>query len=186
MFPYLSRLRPTAMSIAAASLAPSSSLSVRSQRLSIYHNPAVVNRSFLAIGTLSSGFPNASVRCFAAAADKVRVQNPIVEMDGEFLFAHVFYPHDLVKWLFQYSLIVSFLFFIFVIIGDEMTRVIWTMIKDKVWALKLFSSVFNFVHFVFLDVWLYWFGVITVDISAFGIGCKVLRFGDIESWCYWW
>ncbi|OIT33151.1 PREDICTED: isocitrate dehydrogenase [NADP]-like [Nicotiana attenuata] len=42
--------------------------------------------------------PNASIRCFASATalSKIRVENPIVEMDG-----------------------------------DEMTRVIWTMIKDK-------------------------------------------------------
>ncbi|KAH6830476.1 Isocitrate/isopropylmalate dehydrogenase family protein [Perilla frutescens var. hirtella] len=84
------------MSIAAATLP---SLSIRNPGLSFHHNPVVVNRSFLPGSPLSSSFPNVSVRCFAAAAaaaEKVRVQNPIVEMDG-----------------------------------DEMTRVIWKMIKDK-------------------------------------------------------
>ncbi|KAL8471299.1 hypothetical protein ACS0TY_028813 [Phlomoides rotata] len=88
---FLNRLRPTVMTIAAATLTSSPFLSLRSPRLLMPHNSAVVR--------LSSRLPNASVRCFAASAaavDKIRVQNPIVEMDG-----------------------------------DEMTRVIWTMIKDK-------------------------------------------------------
>ncbi|KAL1537111.1 isocitrate dehydrogenase (NADP(+)) [Salvia divinorum] len=96
MLRLLHLLRPTAMSIAAASIAPLPSLSIRNSRLPIRHNPVLINRYFLAASPLSSSFPNASVRCFSAAADKVRVQNPVVEMDG-----------------------------------DEMTRVIWTMIKDK-------------------------------------------------------
>ncbi|KAG6392488.1 hypothetical protein SASPL_146710 [Salvia splendens] len=96
MLRLLHLLRPNAMSIAAASIAPLPSLSIRSSRLPIRHNPALTNRYFLAASPLSSSFPNASVRCFSAAADKVRVHNPVVEMDG-----------------------------------DEMTRVIWTMINDK-------------------------------------------------------
>lgn len=88
MLPFLHRLRPTAMPIAAATLASSPSLSFRNPRLSFYHNPVVVNRSLIASSPRSSSFPNANVRRFAAAAaaEKVRVLNPIVEMDGELIF----------------------------------------------------------------------------------------------------
>ncbi|KAI3452453.1 hypothetical protein Pfo_009117 [Paulownia fortunei] len=88
------------MIIATATLTPSPFLALRNPRLSIPHNPILSNQTlFTSSPSLSSRFPNASIRCFAAAAaavDKVRVQNPIVEMDD-----------------------------------DEMTRVIWKMIKDK-------------------------------------------------------
>ncbi|CAA0833772.1 Isocitrate dehydrogenase [Striga hermonthica] len=94
------RLVPTAMISAACNLSSLALVPVRNPRLSISHNPLLPNATnFTNKLSLSPRFPNASVRCFAAAAaaaGKVRVQNPIVEMDG-----------------------------------DEMTRVIWSMIKDK-------------------------------------------------------
>ncbi|KAL3833140.1 hypothetical protein ACJIZ3_007876 [Penstemon smallii] len=96
------RLLPTAM-IGATALSSPSSLALKNPRLStIPRFPNLSNEiSFTNLPSLSTRFQKASVRCFAAAAtisasDKVRVQNPIVEMDG-----------------------------------DEMTRVIWTMIKEK-------------------------------------------------------
>ncbi|KAK8631472.1 hypothetical protein V6N13_028258 [Hibiscus sabdariffa] len=81
----------------------SSILSVRSEIPSAFHsssisslfrNGALNNRLFF-----TARFPRAvSLRCFASSTgfDRVKVQNPIVEMDG-----------------------------------DEMTRIIWFMIKDK-------------------------------------------------------
>ncbi|XP_019185604.1 PREDICTED: isocitrate dehydrogenase [NADP]-like [Ipomoea nil] len=84
----------------------SSSLARKSPRLAITSSPKLFKEVFFR-NRLSSPtrLPNASIRCFASTAsgtapvetkDKIRVQNPIVEMDG-----------------------------------DEMTRVIWTMIKEK-------------------------------------------------------
>ncbi|KAK6153083.1 hypothetical protein DH2020_012722 [Rehmannia glutinosa] len=84
---------------ATATLSSQSLLAFRNPRLSIPHNPKLSNSIHCKNRfSLSTRFPNASIRCFAAiaAAEKLRVQNPIVEMDG-----------------------------------DEMTRVIWSMIKDK-------------------------------------------------------
>ncbi|KAL8038718.1 hypothetical protein ABFX02_11G125700 [Erythranthe guttata] len=96
------RLLPTMMIGSTAALSsPPAFLAARSNpRLSIPHNPKLSNDIFCSNRlSLSTSFPNGSVRCFAAVAaapEKVRVQSPIVEMDG-----------------------------------DEMTRVIWKMIKDK-------------------------------------------------------
>ncbi|EYU34732.1 hypothetical protein MIMGU_mgv1a005695mg [Erythranthe guttata] len=86
---------------ATAALSSPSFLAARSNpRLSIPHNPKLSSDIFCSNRlSLSTRFSNGSVRCFAAVAaapEKVRVQSPIVEMDG-----------------------------------DEMTRVIWKMIKDK-------------------------------------------------------
>ncbi|KAG8384847.1 hypothetical protein BUALT_Bualt04G0161000 [Buddleja alternifolia] len=94
-------LLPTAMIGATAALSSPSFIALRDPRFSIYHNPKISNEAFCTSSpSLYTRFPKASIRCFGAAAaasvDKVRVQNPIVEMDG-----------------------------------DEMTRVIWQMIKDK-------------------------------------------------------
>ncbi|KAK4488510.1 hypothetical protein RD792_004274 [Penstemon davidsonii] len=89
--------------IGATALSSPSSLALKNPRFStIPRFPNLSNEiSFTNLPSLSTRFQKASVRCFAAAAaiaasDKVRVQNPIVEMDG-----------------------------------DEMTRVIWTLIKEK-------------------------------------------------------
>ncbi|KAK6128322.1 hypothetical protein DH2020_037936 [Rehmannia glutinosa] len=93
------RLLSTAMISTTATLSSQSLLAIRNPRLSIPHNPKLSNSIHCKNRfSLSTRFPNASIRCFAAiaAAEKLRVQNPIVEMDG-----------------------------------DEMTRVIWSMIKDK-------------------------------------------------------
>ncbi|GER41317.1 isocitrate dehydrogenase [Striga asiatica] len=95
----LHRLVPTAMISAASTLSSPALVAVRNPRFSISRNPILPNAiNFTNQLSLSPRFPNASVRCFAAAAaaGKVHVQNPIVEMDG-----------------------------------DEMTRVIWSMIKEK-------------------------------------------------------
>ncbi|KAL7094857.1 hypothetical protein ACP275_11G130700 [Erythranthe tilingii] len=96
------RLLPTMMIGSTAALSsPPAFLAARSNpRLSIPHNPKLSNDIFCSNRlSLPTRFSNGSVRCFAAVAaapEKVRVQSPIVEMDG-----------------------------------DEMTRVIWKMIKDK-------------------------------------------------------
>ncbi|KAL2246703.1 UNVERIFIED_CONTAM: Isocitrate dehydrogenase NADP, chloroplastic/mitochondrial [Sesamum indicum] len=84
---------------ATAALSSPSFIALRNPTLSTPHYPQLSGEMFLGKRlSLSTRFPNASIRCFAAAAanEKVRVQNPVVEMDG-----------------------------------DEMTRVIWKMIKDK-------------------------------------------------------
>ncbi|KAL0461697.1 UNVERIFIED_CONTAM: Isocitrate dehydrogenase [NADP], chloroplastic/mitochondrial [Sesamum latifolium] len=97
--PLRPRLLPTAMIGATAALSSSSFLALRNPSLSTPHYPKLSGEMFLRKRLfLSTRFPSTSIRCFAAAAatEKVRVQNPVVEMDG-----------------------------------DEMTRVIWKMIKDK-------------------------------------------------------
>lgn len=77
----------------------------------------------------SPRFAHASLRCYASSLgfDRIQVQNPIVEMDG--LFAN-----NLVLC----CLLLCFLFVEILCyvpeLGDEMTRIIWRMIKDKVWA----------------------------------------------------
>ncbi|KAL0395704.1 UNVERIFIED_CONTAM: Isocitrate dehydrogenase [NADP], chloroplastic/mitochondrial [Sesamum calycinum] len=84
---------------ATAALSSPSFLALGNPSLSTPHYPKLSGEMFLGKRlSLSTRFPSASIRCFAAAAatEKVRVQNPVVEMDG-----------------------------------DEMTRVIWKMIKDK-------------------------------------------------------
>ncbi|KAM7512472.1 hypothetical protein LguiB_011347 [Lonicera macranthoides] len=97
------RLRSCAMTGVSSMLSssPSSSLTLKNPCLPISSNPKLFSGVFFNNRlTPSSRFSHASLRCFAVSAtatvDKVRVQNPIVEMDG-----------------------------------DEMTRIIWTMIKDK-------------------------------------------------------
>ncbi|XP_051140696.1 isocitrate dehydrogenase [NADP]-like [Andrographis paniculata] len=94
------RLRSTAMIVSAATNASPPRVALGYPRLPISRSLVLSPGSFLSSSaSLPARFPNASFRCFAAAAasvDKVQVQNPVVEMDG-----------------------------------DEMTRVIWTMIKDK-------------------------------------------------------
>ncbi|KAK3033044.1 hypothetical protein RJ639_035670, partial [Escallonia herrerae] len=97
------RLRLSAKSGAAATamLSPSasSSLTMKNPRLPLSPNGRLFRTAFfnsrLSLPTRFSS--NASLRCFASATvDKIRVDNPIVEMDG-----------------------------------DEMARIIWNMIKDK-------------------------------------------------------
>lgn len=102
----LLRLRSYAMSAAAAaissSLSSSSTALKRPTSLSLFAAPSLR----LSIGFVPGNqfalprrrVSNVSIRCFASAAhiDRVKVDNPIVEMDG-----------------------------------DEMTRIIWTMIKEK-------------------------------------------------------
>ncbi|MFS7970522.1 putative isocitrate dehydrogenase (NADP(+)) [Helianthus anomalus] len=93
--------RLTTMSAAVVTmLSSSSSLSLRNPR-SPLPSPYNLLRSTNTLPfSLSSHSSKLSLRCFASAAvtatDKITVQNPIVEMDG-----------------------------------DEMTRIIWQMIKDK-------------------------------------------------------
>ncbi|KAL6587461.1 hypothetical protein OROMI_000439 [Orobanche minor] len=96
------RLLSTAMISATATLSSPSLLGRRNPILSIPRSPKLSNAiNFSKQLSLSTRSPNAPIRRFSAAAaaastEKVRVQNPIVEMDG-----------------------------------DEMTRVIWSMIKEK-------------------------------------------------------
>ncbi|KAM1130175.1 hypothetical protein ACFX19_045557 [Malus domestica] len=98
------RARPqlSAMSRAAmmsSSSSASSSAAMRNPRLSFSSSPRLFNGVPLGNHvSFSAGFRSTSLRCYASSAgfDKVRVQNPIVEMDG-----------------------------------DEMARIIWTTIKDK-------------------------------------------------------
>lgn len=87
--------------VTAAVSSSSSSLAFRSPSLPITSNPKLFHRLFFKNNrSFPIGVVSSSIRCFAstnsAAVDKVKVQNPIVEMDG-----------------------------------DEMTRIIWNMIKDK-------------------------------------------------------
>ncbi|XP_009768205.1 isocitrate dehydrogenase [NADP]-like [Nicotiana tabacum] len=92
------RLRSSAMA-GVASFISSSSASTSSAVSKNLSFPTISNRQlFKSRVYLPHRIPNASIRCFASttASSKIRVENPIVEMDG-----------------------------------DEMTRVIWTMIKDK-------------------------------------------------------
>ncbi|XP_002276200.2 isocitrate dehydrogenase [NADP] [Vitis vinifera] len=92
------KLRFGAMS-GAAIFPSSSSLALKNPNLSISSDQRFFNGILFKNGSiLHDRFPNASLRCFASAAtfDRVRVQNPIVEMDG-----------------------------------DEMARIMWRMIKDK-------------------------------------------------------
>ncbi|CAN6572230.1 unnamed protein product [Malus baccata var. baccata] len=95
------RPRPSAVSRTAmmSSSSATSSAAMRSPRLSSSSSPRLFNG--VPIGNrvfFAARFSRTSLRCFASSAgfDKVRVQNPIVEMDG-----------------------------------DEMTRIIWKTIKDK-------------------------------------------------------
>ncbi|CAA2997104.1 peroxisomal isocitrate dehydrogenase [NADP] [Olea europaea subsp. europaea] len=90
------RVLQTAMA-GALNLSPSYS-SFKNPSLVSISNPKLFNGLFFKTRLyFSTRISNASIRCFTSnAVDKVRVQNPIVEMDG-----------------------------------DEMTRVIWKMIKDK-------------------------------------------------------
>ncbi|XP_022866531.1 isocitrate dehydrogenase [NADP]-like [Olea europaea var. sylvestris] len=90
------RVLQTAMA-GALNLSPSYS-SFKNPSLVSISNPKLFNGVFFKTRLcFSTRISNASIRCFTSnAVDKVRVQNPIVEMDG-----------------------------------DEMTRVIWKMIKDK-------------------------------------------------------
>ncbi|KAL6497548.1 hypothetical protein OROHE_027177 [Orobanche hederae] len=95
------RLLSTAMISATATRSSPSLLGRRNPILSIPRSPKLSNAiNFSKQLSLSTRSPNAPIRRFSAAAaastEKVRVQNPIVEMDG-----------------------------------DEMTRVIWSMIKEK-------------------------------------------------------
>lgn len=89
----------------------------------------------------STACRTASLRSFAslATSDKIKVRNPIVEMDGN-LYLSIFHIHSfllltfiygefLVYWLTKWRLLFP---------GDEMARVIWNMIKDKVWFYFLF------------------------------------------------
>lgn len=78
------RLLPTAMIGATATLSSPSFLAASNPRLSTFHYPLLSNGIFRPNRLpLTTRFANASVRCFAAAAtQKVRVQSPIVEMDG--------------------------------------------------------------------------------------------------------
>lgn len=92
------RLRCSAMAVVASFISSSSAStsSTAAKKLSFSTNS---NRQlFNSRVYLPHRIPNASIRCFASttASSKIRVENPIVEMDG-----------------------------------DEMTRVIWAMIKDK-------------------------------------------------------
>ncbi|XP_009625432.1 isocitrate dehydrogenase [NADP] [Nicotiana tomentosiformis] len=92
------RLRCSAMA-GVASFISSSSASTSSAVAKNLSFSTTSNRQLFNIRVyLPHRIPNASIRCFASttASSKIRVENPIVEMDG-----------------------------------DEMTRVIWTMIKDK-------------------------------------------------------
>ncbi|OVA16962.1 Isocitrate dehydrogenase NADP-dependent [Macleaya cordata] len=88
--------------MAGASLYSPSSLTLRNPNFSTYSSPLPpksFNGVFLRTNNRTNDrFRNASLRFFASssAVDRIKVQNPIVEMDG-----------------------------------DEMTRVIWKMIKDK-------------------------------------------------------
>ncbi|KAL3640111.1 hypothetical protein CASFOL_015079 [Castilleja foliolosa] len=93
------RLLPAAMISATVTLSSPSQIAFRNPRLSIPRNPQLSSAFHRAKPlSVSTSFTNGSVRCFASAAasEKIRVHNPIVEMDG-----------------------------------DEMTRVIWSMIKNK-------------------------------------------------------
>lgn len=81
------RLRLCSMTGVSSMRSSSSSLTLKNPSLPISSNPKLFNGVFFNNRvTLSSRFSNASLRCFAASAtatvDKVRVQNPIVEMDG--------------------------------------------------------------------------------------------------------
>ncbi|XP_075493413.1 isocitrate dehydrogenase [NADP]-like isoform X2 [Primulina tabacum] len=86
------------MIVASGTLSSPSFLAFKNRR--ILPNPRLsYGMSFKDPRALFTRLPNASARCFSAAPDavnKIQVQNPIVEMDG-----------------------------------DEMTRVIWKTIKDK-------------------------------------------------------
>ncbi|TQD98074.1 hypothetical protein C1H46_016339 [Malus baccata] len=97
------RARPqlSAMSRAAmmSSSSASSSAAMRNPRLSFSSSPRLFNGMPLGNRvSFDARFRRTSLRCYASSAgfEKVRVQNPIVEMDG-----------------------------------DEMARIIWTTIKDK-------------------------------------------------------
>ncbi|XP_050271174.1 isocitrate dehydrogenase [NADP] isoform X1 [Quercus robur] len=109
LLPRTKALRLSAMSSGAKMLASTSSssssfLAVRNPSFSStstrLFNGGVLHRGNKNRVSFSSAtrFANASLRCYASSAgfDRVQVQNPIVEMDG-----------------------------------DEMTRIIWRMIKDK-------------------------------------------------------
>lgn len=79
------KLRFGAMS-GAAIFPSSSSLALKNPNLSISSDQRFFNGILFKNGSiLHDRFPNASLRCFASAAtfDRVRVQNPIVEMDGK-------------------------------------------------------------------------------------------------------
>ncbi|CAK9176139.1 unnamed protein product [Ilex paraguariensis] len=95
----LLRLRLGAMNGATAILS-SSSLTLKNPRLlESSHTKLISGVSFKNSPFLPTRFAGVSIRCFASATmavDKIRVQNSIVEMDG-----------------------------------DEMARIIWKMIKDK-------------------------------------------------------
>ncbi|XP_020414773.1 isocitrate dehydrogenase [NADP], chloroplastic/mitochondrial isoform X2 [Prunus persica] len=94
------RLQLSAMSRAAMiSSSASSSVAMRNPSLSFSSSPRLFNG--VPVGnrvSFSVRFSHTSLRCYASSPglDKIRVQNPIVEMDG-----------------------------------DEMTRIIWKTIKDK-------------------------------------------------------
>ncbi|XAR58207.1 Isocitrate dehydrogenase (NADP(+)) [Bertholletia excelsa] len=98
------RLRATSRAAAAMMSATTSSSSLaalKNPSLLFRSSPKLLNGVRIKTSTslCHNRFTKASFRCFASsssAVDKVRVQNPIVEMDG-----------------------------------DEMTRIIWSMIKDK-------------------------------------------------------
>lgn len=83
---FRAKLRLAAMS-GAAILSSSYSLTLKNPNLSISSNQMFFNEIlFKNSSTIHNRFANASLRCFASAAtfDRVRVQNPIVEMDGKF------------------------------------------------------------------------------------------------------
>ncbi|KAF6134993.1 hypothetical protein GIB67_014042 [Kingdonia uniflora] len=86
--------------LSSSSSSSTSSLTLKSSSFSIYANSNGGRISLRNQTNTSQIFRNASIRCFAfsssSAIDRIKVHNPIVEMDG-----------------------------------DEMTRVIWKMIKDK-------------------------------------------------------
>ncbi|KAJ0053504.1 hypothetical protein Pint_02766 [Pistacia integerrima] len=99
----ISRIRINAMSSAATILSSSSSstLAVKSPSSSFSSKNSCMFNGFVKnrVAFCNQQAPSVSLRCFATTAagiDRVKVQNPIVEMDG-----------------------------------DEMTRIIWRMIKDK-------------------------------------------------------
>ncbi|XP_057983883.1 isocitrate dehydrogenase [NADP], chloroplastic/mitochondrial isoform X2 [Malania oleifera] len=92
-------LRSCAMSAAAIFSSSSSSVALKNSASSLSASPSFFNGVPLRTQVaLPNRLANASVRCFAstAQADRIKVEKPIVEMDG-----------------------------------DEMTRIIWKLVKDK-------------------------------------------------------
>ncbi|XP_059450534.1 isocitrate dehydrogenase [NADP], chloroplastic/mitochondrial-like [Corylus avellana] len=102
----LSAMSGAKMVTSSCSSSASSSMALRSHSLHSqfpssgprFSNGIVLRGNRVSFASSSTRFAHASLRCYASSAgsDRVRVENPVVEMDG-----------------------------------DEMTRIIWTMIKDK-------------------------------------------------------